>query len=210
MLIDLHCHTTPRSGCSAIGVAELIARARGFGLDAVCLTEHDALWDEEEVAALSAEHGFPVLRGVEVTTEAGHVLAFGLDHFSSLFHVAARLRAAADACGAVLVLAHPQRPGQPLLPPDARRALFDAVEGVNGSDTPAQNEVALRLAADMPLPPTGGSDCHAPAEIGRAATRLAHPVRSTAELVAELKRGQHAPLWRDTAGVWRGCNGDRG
>jgi len=210
MLIDLHCHTMPRSGCSAIDVAELIAHARRLGLDAVCLTEHDTLWDEKDVAALSAEHGFPVLRGVEVTTEVGHVLAFGLDHFSPLFHIAAQLRAAANVAGAVLVLAHPQRPGQPALTPDTRRALFETVEGINGSDTPAQNEAALRLATGMPLPPIGGSDCHALAEIGRAATRLAHPVRTTADLVAELKRGRHAPLWRDTLGLWRGCGGDRG
>ena len=199
MLIDLHCHTAAHSACSALSVETLVERARAAGLDAVCLTEHDATWSEDETAALSRRLGFVVLRGIEATTEVGHVLAFGLDRFEPSFHVAASLRAAADAAGALLFLAHPARPGVPAVPQRLRAALFDGVEGVNGSDTAAQNEAATALGARLPLPAIGGSDCHAPHEIGRAATRLARPVGTTAELAAELRLGRHTAVALDGA-----------
>jgi hypothetical protein len=199
VLIDLHCHTAVHSSCSALSVEALVEGARAAGLDATCLTEHDASWTEDEAQALSHRLGFVVLRGIEVTTELGHVLAFGLDRFAPSYHIAASLRAAADAAGALLFLAHPARPGGPAVPPRERRALFDGVEGANGSDTVAQNEAAMPLGARLRLPPIGGSDCHAPHEIGRAATRLAQPVASTAELVAELRRGRHAAVSLDGA-----------
>ncbi len=194
MLIDLHCHTAVHSPCSALSVEMLVERARAAGLDAVCLTEHDATWSEDEVRALSRRLGFTVLRGIEVTTEVGHVLAFGLDRFEPSFYVAASLRSAADAVGALLFLAHPARPGVPTVAPRLRSELFDGVEELNGSDTAAQNEAAAALGARLRLPAIGGSDCHAPHEIGRAATRLARTVRTTVELVAELRRGQHTAV----------------
>lgn len=191
MLIDLHCHTNRLSACSGLTPETLVERARQRGLDAVCLTEHDATWTEVGVLDLSARLNFVVLRGMEITTEMGHVLVFGLDTFTPAYHFAANLRAAASGAGAVLALAHPARPGAPPVAAAVRRRLFDCAEGVNGSDTAQQDEAARRLGARLPLPVIGGSDCHARHEAGTAATRLAVWVRSTAELVEELQRGRH-------------------
>lgn len=197
MLIDLHCHTRPRSACSSLSVAELIAGARAAGLDGVCLTEHDRLWPADEVHALAGAHGIVVLRGMEVTTELGHALVFGAHQPPPGMFLAATLRAAVERAGGLMVLAHPARAGQPHMDRTALARLFDAVETINGSDGPEQNRAATAYANRVALPGTGGSDCHAPAEIGRAATRLAAPVRSEAELVAELRRARHEAVWLD-------------
>ncbi|HLZ72330.1 MAG TPA: CehA/McbA family metallohydrolase [Dehalococcoidia bacterium] len=194
MLIDLHCHTRPLSACSSLQPVELARLARAADLDAVCLTEHDRLRPFEELQALSKEHGVLLLRGMEVTTELGHVLVFGLDSLPPDCFLAASLRRHVDEAGGLMLLAHPARPGQPAVDQRTAATLFDAVEGINGSDSAAQNAAATRLGASLVLPPTGGSDCHSPREVGTAATQLERPVTSESGLVEELRRGRHRAI----------------
>ncbi len=75
--IDLHAHTSPRSNCSRTTLEELVETARSRGLDALCITEHDVRWPAEELADASRLLDFPLIPGVELTTDVGHVLAFG-------------------------------------------------------------------------------------------------------------------------------------
>lgn len=191
MLIDLHCHTQPLSACSSLSPVELARLARAAGLDALCLTEHDRLRSAGELRALSEESGVLLLRGMEVTTELGHVLVFGLEAVPPGHFLAATLRRHVEEAGGLMVLAHPLRPGQPAVDARTLAELFDAVEGVNGSDSAAQNAAAARLGTTLALPPIGGSDCHSPREVGTAATRLAHAVTNEAKLIEELRRGRH-------------------
>jgi len=79
VLIDLHVHTFPRSKCSNINPTELIQEARRIGLDGFCLTEHQVLWDLDEVERLADDKGIKIFRGNEITTAQGDVLVFGLD-----------------------------------------------------------------------------------------------------------------------------------
>jgi predicted metal-dependent phosphoesterase TrpH len=84
-------------------------------LDAICLTEHDRLWPEEDVRALSSATGIVMLRGMEVTTEVGHVLVYGLSELPPGSFLVATLVAAVRAAGGIAALAHPARAGQPRL-----------------------------------------------------------------------------------------------
>ena len=191
MRIDLHCHTSGYSSCSSLGAEELIERARAAGLDGVCLTEHDRLWPEAEIERLRARTGFVVLRGMEVTTELGHVLVFGLSAPPADMFFASTLVEAARAGGGMTALAHPARPGQPSLAREQIAVLFDLVETLNGSDGDAQNRAAAALAVTTGRPGIAGSDCHSPAEVGTVCTVLPHAVGSEAELVAALRLGRH-------------------
>lgn len=189
-LIDLHCHTQPRSTCSSLSADRLIELARARGLDGVCLTEHDRLTDPEELAEIGARTGFLVLSAVELTTDMGHVLAFGLGEVRAEFAFAARVFEAAEACGAVLFLAHPARDG--LLRVNAQTVrYFASVEAINGSDTRLQNLAATGLAGGFRLPGIGGSDCHTPSEVARAATRFTLDVTDKASLLAALRSGEY-------------------
>jgi predicted metal-dependent phosphoesterase TrpH len=192
MLVDLHCHTAPLSACSALTPEQLITLARERGLDAICLTEHDRWWAEEERQQLAALLDFPVFAGVELTTDMGHVLAFGLDPAPTSLGTGRAAFEHAQACGGLLYLAHPARDG--LLRVTAETIeFFESVEAVNGSDSRLQNMAASGLARGFRLPGIGGSDAHAPEEVGRAATRLARPIRSQADLVAALRQGSYEP-----------------
>lgn len=165
--------------------------ARAAGLEAVCFTEHDRLWPDADLRVLSERHGIPVFGGAEVTTELGHILVYGVDALPPGAFLAATLLRAVRAAGGLAVLAHPARAGQPQVARARLAALFDSVEVLNGSDGPAQNRAAAALAAGLALPGIAGSDCHQPAEVGRAATVL--PARATTmfELIAVLRLGRH-------------------
>ena len=169
--------------------------ARAAGLDGVCITEHDALWPLEATAALARQLDFVVLRGVEVTTDVGHVLAFGLPYYAPEMARVERLKALADREGAVLVLAHPSRRYGAV--PEANPALwFHAFETENGTEGLLQNETAARLARALPLPGTGGSDAHAVREVGTAATRFERPVRDERDFLEELRAGRYIAVDR--------------
>lgn len=201
MLVDLHCHTT-RSQDSRLSPELAIAAARAAGLDAVCLTEHDDLWAPGETQDLSAATGFPVFAGVEVSTEIGHVLAFGLGGFDLGLRSFPALVTRARESGAALVLAHPYRrrfrfevPAV-LTGPDieaalGRRGLADvaAVEAGNGGTRPVENRLAAEVAARRGLPTTAGSDAHAPERVGIWATEVDDGVRDSRDLAAAIAEG---------------------
>ena len=190
MLLDMHCHTLPLSTCSSLRAEELIDLARERGLDGVCLTEHDRFRSAGELADLRRRTGFLVLGGVELTTDRGHVLGFGLEPPRGSLATAAAAFAHATSCGGLLFLAHPARDG--LLRVDAHTvAYFESVEAINGSDTRLQNLSATGLAKGFRLPGIGGSDCHSPLEVGRAATEFDGDVTGEASLVAALRSGRY-------------------
>ena len=190
-LIDLHCHTLPRSTCSQLHPDGLVAAARAAGLDGICLTEHDRWWPERELDALRQRTGFVVLSGVELTTDLGHVLAFGLPESASSA-IAAELAAGAEDHGALLFLAHPARDSLLRL---NRRIIdtFASVEAVNGSDSHLKNMGASGIARAFRLPGIAGSDAHTLAEVGRAATRFLDPITDQASLLEALRSGRYEP-----------------
>ncbi|MBF6561239.1 MAG: PHP domain-containing protein [Candidatus Binataceae bacterium] len=191
MLIDLHCHTKVYSACSALTPDALVRAARARGLDGICITEHDALWPPDEIERLEREMGFPVFRGMEVTTEVGHVLVYGAVRHRPEMASLATLRRLAREDGALLVLAHPSR-RYGTLPPADLAVVFDAVEAQNGSEGALQNENAGQLARGLRLPGIGGSDAHSAREVGICATRFAAEVRGEAAFLAALGGGAYA------------------
>jgi hypothetical protein len=190
MLIDLHCHSLPRSQCSALRPEELVDLARDRGLEGICLTEHDRFWPADELAALRERTGFLVLRGIELTTEMGHVLGFGLPADAGPLVTAADAFRAAEAAGGLLFLAHPARDGL-LRVTHETVEYFASVEAINGSDSRLQNVAATGLAHGFRLPGIGGSDAHTTAEVGRAATEFEDTITGEESLVAALRSGRY-------------------
>ena len=190
MLIDLHCHTRPLSACSALDADELVRLAVERGLDGVCLTEHDRAWAPKDLAALRARSPIPVFSGVELTTDLGHILAFGLE-VADFSAITSDVFAAAERRGALLFLAHPARDGL-LRVTHETVEYFASVEAANGSDTRLQNLASAGLARGFRLPGIGGSDAHTLQEVGRAATRFSGRIQTDAEVLAALRAGRDA------------------
>ncbi len=190
MLIDLHCHTKVYSACSALTPDALVRAGRARGLDGICITEHDALWPLAEIEQLAAAMDFVVLRGIEVTTEVGHVLVYGVSRHDPVMATLAELHRIVRAEGGLMYLAHPSR-RYGALPPDDLASVFDSVEAHNGTEGALQNDNAHTLARGLALPGIGGSDSHAVREVGVCATEFDENVRDEASFLRALRSGQY-------------------
>jgi predicted metal-dependent phosphoesterase TrpH len=204
MLIDLHNHTWPRSHDSVLDPADLIVRAKAAGLDGICLTEHDAVWPEEEARALAEEHEYLVIPGIEVSTDDGHILAWGVEKYVFGMHRAERLATHVAERGGCLVAAHPYRRQVPwkddeeqwrqYLEKAARNPSYKhciALEVLNGRGNARENRFSQDLQAQMGLPGTAGTDSHAVHDIGKVATYFeSDAIETWQDLVQELQAGR--------------------
>src|SRR3972149_6909166 len=186
MLIDLHTHTRPLSHDSLLTPDDLIEAAKAAGLDAVCLTEHDFVWDPEAARDLARRHSFRIIPAIEVNTEDGHLLAFGIDRYVYGMHRIAELARLVEEAGAALVAAPPSRRQLPFpLRHDGdwsealERAAANpayrhvcAMETINGRGSERENAFARELCDRLGLPAVAASDAHQRDDIGRCATRF--------------------------------------
>jgi predicted metal-dependent phosphoesterase TrpH len=114
MRVDLHCHTK-YSYDSFLGPEELIEQAIKMNLDGVCFTEHHSLMASRPVEKIEIPEGFHVFRGLEISTDRGHLLVYGLrddswniwnrNNYLNVFRVLEKVH----ALGGICVPAHPFR-----------------------------------------------------------------------------------------------------
>jgi predicted metal-dependent phosphoesterase TrpH len=187
---------------------ELARRAKFIGLHGVCITEHNHVWDREMIGRLSRDHGIVVIGGVEVTTEYGDVLVFGLHRPVRDVSRIEDLKAMVDDAGGVMIAAHPFRGefayvnSPPTLEGIRQRPLFgflDGLEVCNGLSGQREREFAGRVASELGLADTGGSDAHAILGIGRCFTAFEQPVSSEEDLIRGIReRRCRGALWDRT------------
>lgn len=209
MLIDLHTHTKPESEDSNLTPDELVATAKSTGLNAICITEHDRFWSDEDIAELSKRHDFPIFPGVEITTEQAHLLVFGLDKYIFGMHHTSFVRRLVDEAGGVIIVAHPYRrhylteegpEGERYYPALDRACesplfeLVDAIEVLNGRGSPVENLFSQDIAKALNMPGIAASDAHDVKDIGRCATLFEREVSNLEELITELKAGRFAAV----------------
>lgn len=203
-VVDLHVHTRYGSACSRIDPQRLVEVAKDLGLDGICLTEHDYLWDADRVKDLSDNSGVVIFRGIEASTDQGHLLVFGLKDYPQDLGCAEKLRQAADEMGAVIVAAHPYRhtPRWVTWKKVGKRPAFrlaHEVEAYNGISSDTDNELASQLCTRLGFRGVGGSDAHSLSQVGLGVTIFDHRITSDDELVEALK-GKAFSAGRLTAG----------
>lgn len=195
MIIDLHTHTRFGSNCSYLDPGELARGASEIGLDGVCITEHELCWEAEALSALSQEYGIVVLGGVEMSTELGQVLVFGLRQPLWRISSMKELKEMVHSASGVMIASHPFR-GYMMLnePPSVEEVLergifrmVDAVEVFNGRSMTRELDFGCEVLAKLKLRGVGGSDAHAVHTIGSCVTIFDREFSTEEELVAELK-----------------------
>lgn len=193
-VLDLHAHSSDRSLDSGVRAVAIAEQAAMRGLDGICLTEHNALWSVEDTEVLSERSGICVLPGMELGTDVGHVLVFGLPRFTPELLVMDNLRRIVAAEGAAMALAHPMRPFSGQLPGWTQMSeWFHALEAINGDHADGEDGQYARLAARLGLAAVGGSDVHSRQAVGRAVTSFTEPIRDVETLVRALRAGRVAP-----------------
>ncbi len=204
MLIDLHTHTRPLSWDSYLSPDDLVERSKAAGLDGICLSEHDYLWDPDDVAALARRHNYLVLPAIEINTDDGHILVYGIDKYVYGMHRSHELAKHVRAADGAMVAAHPYRRQMPWYVEDerdyhdalvraARNPAYQycvALEKLNGRGTQKENAFSAALCEHMGMPGTAGTDSHSRSDIGRCATNFERDIHDIYGLIEELKAGR--------------------
>jgi|TARA_B100000470_G_C19613132_1_gene312020 hypothetical protein len=192
-----------------MSVDELIEGSKSLGLDAICLTDHDAFWTTEQIDDLSNSHNFLIIPGCEINTEAGHVLVFGLSKYEFGMHKPEFLQACVDKAGGAMIAAHPYRRRfieEPAEKPGVREEMLEraggdeffqmcqGLEALNGRGLSIQNQFSLDLGGMLSVSMTAGSDAHKVEQIGTVATEFERPVSCLADLIKELRAGRFHPV----------------
>jgi predicted metal-dependent phosphoesterase TrpH len=204
--VDLHLHTNRGSADSNLSPKDLVERARTIGIGAVCITEHDNIWDLNEIAPMTSEARVICIRGMEVTTEMGHVGVFGLSEYIGGIYKLAELRRVVDKFGGIMVANHPFRykldprfsfinpDHEPIDPEHPERAakleiiqMCDAVEVLNGACSEEENLFALKVARTLGMAEVAGSDSHSANSIGVVTTLFSEPVHNDRELIEAVR-----------------------
>ncbi len=207
MWIDTHCHTK-YSYDNWLEPLDLIRRAKALGLDGAVITEHYSYEASLPVEQVGRDEGFLILRGVEIATDKGHLLAYGMeddgwniwgrDSYLPLEEVIARI----NELGGICAPAHPFRNVGLASLMEGLLELKDiaAVESHNGVNADSDNDLAITASGHLRLPTLGGSDCHKTPAVGRCATEFLRPVHDMASFIAAVKagacRGAYYPGYR--------------
>ncbi len=105
MKIDMHIHTS-YSPDGMVEPVEVLKIAKKLGLSAVAITDHN-----EIKGALKAKNAkiIDVIVGEEVSTSAGHVLAYNIQSLIPRGLSVAETIDKIHECGGIAVIAHPYR-----------------------------------------------------------------------------------------------------
>ena len=207
-VIELHAHSIQHSLDSGVQPDAIVEQAIVRGLDGVCLTEHGGGWDKWDFQRFASQHpDLLLIRAMEVDTDMGHIIVYGLDAYISGIHRIEYLRKVVEEVDGFMVSVHPYRRffekpplnksllfkyPVPLEEAVHHRifALTDAVEIVNGACTLKENDFALQTANKLGKPTLGGSDAHSTHGLGSGATIFEREIRSQADFIKELKAGR--------------------
>jgi predicted metal-dependent phosphoesterase TrpH len=196
MIIDLHLHTI-YSRDSLLAPEDLIEQAIEIGLDGICVTEHNSLLASEVVEEFSEGTPLKVFRGVEASTDLGHILVYGVTTeqwlpFEGQDGIPAQeLVDYVRSKGGICVPAHPFRFRSPALADKIETIVgIFAIEGYNGKCDSEENQLACGIAERLNLKMTGGSDAHIQGLVGKCVTVFERRVETMAELIEEMKGGR--------------------
>ncbi len=213
-VVDLHVHTVRGSTDSSLTVPDLIEECRRIGLDGVCLTEHSGGWLKGDIESEFRDSGLLAIAGVEIDTNLGHILAIGIDQYTTGINNIEILRKTVDEEGGILIAAHPLRnffnkppynknllfqawEKRPRTPNEAAShelfSIVDFIEVTNGANTLEENQFTGQIAYLLEKGGTGGSDSHSVEGIGTSVTVFENEIKDREDLINELMGGSFYP-----------------
>ena len=203
MLVDMHLHECTYSSDSKINLEEIVTIARGRGLDAVCITDHDSMGLREYAAEYSDRTGFPIFVGIEFFSLQGDITAWGIEDYPGCRVDAQDFINHVNEAGGFCVSCHPFRNNNRGLEENLRAVKgLHGAEVLNGSTALEANRRAFSYCRELGLKTIGASDAHTMGQIGKYATWLPEKVDCLKDFVEQLKTRQVRPA------VWNGSSYD--
>jgi len=204
LTVELHSHSAlSHDGRDPVDL--LVEQAAAVGLDALAVTDHDEIDASIEAAEQAADHGLIGIVGMEVSSAAGHILAFGIDELIppglSYDETLERIH---DQ-GGIAVIPHPFQKSRHGVAPhvtEDQLASADAIEVYNSRlFTGRSNRQAERFAIERGLPMTAGSDAHISELVGQAITEVGADDRSAEAVLEAIRHGRTSVIGQRTP--WR-------
>ena len=197
--IDLHVHTK-YSADGRGSIQDYIKAARKKGLDGFAVCDHNLIKGAVKAVKIAKSYDdFVIIRGIEVSSEKGHILGLGVTELiPKHLSVEETVHKIVDA-GGVPVAPHPYRLASGIKHKGVKAAKFAAVETLNNRSMHSENLRADTLAKDVKLPTTGGSDAHQPAEIGGAFTKFQTTNFDQDDLLDDIVKGRVKPQGTDSS-----------
>jgi len=170
---DPHVHSAASYDAETT-VDHLLERAAATGLDALAVTDHDAIAASLRAVERAPDYGLVAVPGVEVSTADGHLLALGVDSRPDPGRSLSVTVDAVRSLGGVSVVPHPFQRSRHGAPASAiEDAAPDAVEIHNAHTLlGVRNEQARAFARRHDLPGIGASDAHEASLVGRGYTEV--------------------------------------
>jgi predicted metal-dependent phosphoesterase TrpH len=202
MIIDMHVHTQA-SGDSTATVDKYCRLIKIYRkhhpFHGLVVTEHGSYDPPITYQKIAERYDVLVLRGVEVDTNLGHLLLYGItSKFLKQVDVSRRnlnsqkVIKTINDCGGIAVPAHPFRSsvfGRALTKREINLDEVSIIEELNGSNSGEENQKATLLMEQTGLRGIGGSDAHFanPVWFLNCATEFKKAVDSMEDLVKELR-----------------------
>ena len=213
MRADLHLHSR-YSPDSTLEPREIAKLAAARGLKAIAITDHNTVEGHAALKEACRAEGLLFIPGIEVTSSDGHILAYGVSQAPRAGRAASETIEEIHALGGIASAAHPGRVYTGLKAPVVRSAKFDAVEVFNSQSARYHNAEARRVAEELRLPVTGGSDAHSPFRVSLGYLSMELEPESTDAALAQILKGKNLAggtrprlnrvVWRamSTSGHW--------
>lgn len=186
---DLHIHTEYSDGIGS--VKEVLLEAYRKGLNGIAITDHNTTIALREAEIYASKLGLTVIPGLELKTDAGHILALGInvnlkDKTRLIYEDAIDW---VRSLGGITIIAHPAIEVNKMDKWIAKKP--DAIEAFN-SNYPFKFILrrGWEIINRIKVPITAGSDAHNPKCIGNAYTIIEVYELSIEEILKSIKLGR--------------------
>jgi predicted metal-dependent phosphoesterase TrpH len=170
---DLHIHTK-YSKCSNLDPRLLLKIAKKLKFNGIAVTDHNTIKGSLAVKKLNKDKDFEVIKGIEVDTPKGSILAYYVNEnikSKTLLGILDEIKKQ-DGLAAI---AHPFRLSfhsrhRFSYPIEKIKNKIDAIEAFNARNFPGDNKKAIEVADKLKIPKIAGSDTHFAFEFGKTYT----------------------------------------
>ena len=191
MKADLHMHSTA-SPDAKVDPIDILRKMRAKGFGAVAILDHNSIEGSLRASKVAEEIGMILVRGLEVSSEAGHIGALRVEEMIPRGLSPDETVDRIHSLGGLAVALHPYRMSTGVGEDVVKRCHFDAVEIVNGFTSDRRNGKARALADSLELSYTAGSDAHYEKEMGSAYLEI-EDSSDADELLKKIESGKGSP-----------------
>lgn len=207
MKIDLHVHTSERSGCGKASETEQVCAAIQAGLDAIVFTDHRRLAPVDTIERLNDTYApFRVFGGIELTVNEEDILVLGINdsRLETIDWSYPELHAFTREHGGFIAVAHPFRNHQNVRL-DLEQFAPDAIE-VYSPHTPIEAaDRILEIISYLDLNALSNSDAHDSTIFGKYYNILDRTPSCEEELIDMLRKGRFRMVVNANGCVAAGC-----